>query len=107
MSALYGIMPPLMAWRLRYGGAPMHGGGADGSAGGGAEGGGCGGGPAAGKAPSALHTARDPAAEQPSAASGATPEVPGGRSALAVLCAAAVAVEVGQAAIDLGWLRLG
>ena len=67
MAALYGVVPPLMAWRLRY------------------------------SAPSSPAAGRNSTGGE----AGGGEWVPGGRAALAGLCAMAMAVEAGKLALDL------
>lgn len=105
MNTLYGVAPPLMAWTLRKRASGGGGGGGSSQAvahpasttaspGAGADNGGGGGKTAAESAGS-------------SAGGRYRAEVPGGGAVLAALCASAVAVEAGRAAMDLGWLRIG
>lgn len=86
MAALYGIVPPLMAWRLRYGTPPPSTSATD------------------------VDSTRIPltGSHLPMASTEGSSRdgewVPGGRAALAALCTSAVAVEAGQLALDLHWL---
>ena len=89
MTALYGVLPPLMAWRLREKQQEIE------------EGGGV------------VKTALTRATKQqklappaPSLSNLSPPLLPGGRAALTALTTASVAVEVGRLADDLeGWRR--
>lgn len=126
MSGLYGVVPPIMVWHLRYStlpapppcpdpsSSPAAAAKTDGEAG-------------VHPSGSYLEAAEQEAATSTSVTSPATvtaeplgiseaqtstnnPEaaesewVAGGRAALALLCGSAVAVEIGQLALDLHWL---
>lgn len=103
MAGLYGVVPPIMAWRLRYG-APLSLPGmpvpaaisaaADGTT--------------AAAAPAAAAAAADSASVSSKAADISETVknqewVPGGRVVLALLCGSAVAIEIGQLTLDLPW----
>ena len=89
MTALYGVLPPLMAWKLREQQEK------EGEREGGVE--------------TAAATAKAPKQQQQElvpAPSFSPPLLPGGRAALTALTTASVAVEVGRLADDLeGWRR--
>lgn len=92
MSMIYGVMPPLMVWRLRYG---QPGGSSAGTANSNS-----GASSSGGRRP----LTSDINVDGKELRGGAQVWVPVGRVALGLLCTSAAAVEVGQAAISAGWL---